>query len=147
MANFGNPMDYFQAGRAGGAARSPVSGLGNAIRGVLDQGKKMGLINAQIGGNLSTGLATAGYKQRLEENYNKTPQTYLIVDSRTGTVRPIDSTVGNKPIVDSPPFNMWNVMDPNMVPGGAASGAGQPKQPGLSDEEAYKLWLSQQPQG
>jgi len=43
----GNPMDYFQMGRAGGAARSPVMGIGSAIRGILEQSKSMGLLQAQ----------------------------------------------------------------------------------------------------
>jgi len=66
MANFGNPMDYFQAGMAGGAARSPVSGIGNAIRGVLAHSDKLGLIDAQAGANLQSSVGTAAYKRSLD---------------------------------------------------------------------------------
>lgn len=68
IAGGGNPMDFFQMGRAGGAARSPVFGIGSAIRGILEQSQKLGLINAQSMGNLATGVATAGFKSQLDRN-------------------------------------------------------------------------------
>lgn len=92
----GNPMDYFQAGMAGGQVRSPVSGVGNAIRGVLEQGRKMGLINAQAGSNLATGLATAGYKNQLATNRataaGAQPEPRIFRDESTGKTLVENST-------------------------------------------------------
>jgi len=98
----GNPMDYFQAGRAGGAARSPVSGIGSAIRGVLEQGKRLGLIQAQTQGNLMTGLATTGVKQQLQQAYDQTPTTTPYYSAEGEKIKDIKHLRGQKPVIQKP---------------------------------------------
>lgn len=62
-----NSMNLFEAGVQGGQVKSNAYGIGNAIRGMLQQGNKLGLIGAQSGGALATGLATAQYKNQLSQ--------------------------------------------------------------------------------
>jgi len=131
----GNPLSYFEAGKQGGQVRSGAFGIGNAIRGVLQQGQKMGLINAQVGGNLATGLATSGFKQQLEDTANAQPQTYKIVNPNTGEVTDVDSTVGNKPIVGGGQPNIYNLL--------GGEDPGTPQTPELSLMEQYKVYQDQ----
>jgi len=85
---FGNPMDYFQAGLAGGRARSPVSGVGGAIRGILDNARKKGLLETQMMGNLATAVGTEAFKQRgLQERLTAAgarPEPEFFKDKATG---------------------------------------------------------------
>jgi len=102
MANFGNPMDYFQAGRAGGAARSNVSAVGQAIRGILQQGQKRGLIEAQAGSNLISSMGAAQYKQGLENKANAAVTQTPLYNARGELITNIPHRAGQKPIVQKP---------------------------------------------
>lgn len=60
-----NPFEFFQVGQSIGQARSPVAGVGGAIRNVLDQAQKVGLIQAQGNAQYSGALNLAAAKDKL----------------------------------------------------------------------------------
>ena len=61
---FGNPMDFFNAGRAGGAANS--SSITHAVQRVVEQAEKLGLVQGQAYAQSLGGLGTAAFKHGLE---------------------------------------------------------------------------------
>jgi len=63
---FGNPLDFFNAGVQGGQVSSPAYGVGNAIRGMLDQANKRGLIQEQAAGNLLASMGAEQYKTNIQ---------------------------------------------------------------------------------
>jgi hypothetical protein len=60
-----NPFQFFKAGQSVGAATSPVGGVGDSIRGILDHARKVGLIQTQ------QNTATAGAIGRDQMKFNR----------------------------------------------------------------------------
>lgn len=129
------PMDSF---RTAGRNTGPGAVIGQAIRGILDQARKKGLIEAQTGGNLMSSLGATAYKQQAEQDYDSQVVTTKIINPNTGKVTPVEHPRGTPPKTGGGQPNIYNFLDPNQIPGG-----GQPDQPVLSDEEAYQIYLRQ----
>jgi len=95
----GNAMQYFKAGQEGGAASSPTGGMRSAIQGIVQQGRKLGLIQEQSTGNYNTAVGAADYKNQLATDYgNQDIQTPLYNDKGI-FMRNLDHKRAIKPIV------------------------------------------------
>ena len=79
-------MEYFNIGRAGGAANAHP--LGAAISNIVEDGRKKGLLDQQAAGNLATGIGTAGYKNQLAADKvaaaGDAPEPTIELDKATG---------------------------------------------------------------
>ena len=93
----GNAMGAFEAGVAGGKVGSPAYGVGNAIRGMLDQARKKGLMQEQAQGNLMSSMGSSIMKQ--EQANRKT--TTSLYDAEGNFLKDLSHLEGNKPIVQN----------------------------------------------
>jgi hypothetical protein len=76
-------LGAFEAGRTAGQARSPVTGLGEAIRGILDTARKGGLLQvqsqAQAAGSNLVNILKEG---RAEERAVKPKETIIVGETK-----------------------------------------------------------------
>lgn len=93
-----DPMAGFQIGREIGRVNSPVSGLGDAIRNILDNARKRGLIQDNAIYQGQEAMALAKYKNTLDPK-NTTRGAYSV--SPTGVATPVLDPAGKTAVFNT----------------------------------------------
>jgi len=108
-----NPLQFFNVGEQIGRVNSPAAGPGQMIRGILEQARKKGLIEAQSGAQLGQAKDLAVFKKGLEP----TTKNVRVIDRSGNVGKPVE--VGATDVIKNQPspglFDIFNATpnDPN----------------------------------